>query len=197
MQKDSGEITIEWKDSLPGDFSFKDEWSYKENVFKNEFGELICDGFCEENIDRFYEKDGHLKKDSITAFYKILDTTHVYHSLKSETNCYEWGGSDDFKIVKVTKETFDGFSSCNAGTHASLKLVIEGDKCLPLIELKSVMRTEPGTTTYHANGGQIQIDKGLLQKGILKAEFNFNFDHQIGKDSVIYWKGKIFAYINK
>ena len=32
-------ITIEWVDNLSGDFSFTNNWSYPEGVYKNEYGQ--------------------------------------------------------------------------------------------------------------------------------------------------------------
>lgn len=42
LKLNTGEILITWQDSIAGDFSFKED--YPEGVYKNEFGQLSCDG---------------------------------------------------------------------------------------------------------------------------------------------------------
>jgi hypothetical protein len=36
-------IPIEWADSIDADFSFADRWRYDEGIFRNEYGQLVCD----------------------------------------------------------------------------------------------------------------------------------------------------------
>ena len=39
-------IEIKWVSNIKGDFSFNTKWSYSEGIYKNEFGQLSCHGFC-------------------------------------------------------------------------------------------------------------------------------------------------------
>jgi hypothetical protein len=154
---------------------------------------VSCDGFCPERADVMKDKKGKLIEDSLEAFYKLVDTTHQFHSLSSETNCYEWAGSDHFKMTRIGADAFEGFSACNAATHCSLKLVIEKNTCLPLISLTSIVPN--GSETFQCKGGQIEIDTLLFAKGIMKANFNFNFEDKKDSTKALFWKGKIYAPI--
>lgn len=65
----SGEIEISWVDNLPGDFSFAKNWDYPEGVYRNEFGQLSCDGLCPQEVDRMMDENGKIYEDSFTAFF--------------------------------------------------------------------------------------------------------------------------------
>ena len=65
------EIQITWADNLLGDFSFKENWEYLEGVYKNEFGQLSCDGFCPPETDQMKDKNGKIFEDSLAAFYQL------------------------------------------------------------------------------------------------------------------------------
>jgi hypothetical protein len=192
VKKQPGEIDIIWKKEIPGNFSFKDEWSYPEGVYKNNFGQLSCDGFCPERVDAMKDKNGKLIKDSLEHFYKLVDTTHQYHSFRSETNAYEWSGNEYFKMTRIGHDAFEGYSMCDAGTHSSLKLVIDKSVCLPLVSLNSI--TSSGLHTYHCKGGQIEIDTLLFAKGVMKANFDFRFENKTDS-TPMYWKGQIYTPI--
>lgn len=191
---ESGEIEISWVDNVSGDFSFTRNWDYPEGVYKNEFGQLSCDGLCPQEINRMKEENGKIYEDSLTAFYKLVDTTHRFHSIQSEAWTYEWAGTNFVTVTKKNKDRTICYTHNNAATHSSLILIILKNKCIPTIELNSV--TPTGTKTYHCKGGQIEIDKSLWKKGILKANFDFVFDHTENPDKPMYWKGKIYANID-
>ena len=87
-------IKIQWVDNLPGDFSFSKKWDYPEGIYKNEFGQLSCDGICQEEVYAMMDSAGKIYKDSLAAFYKIVDTAHQYHSIKADAWCYEYAGTD-------------------------------------------------------------------------------------------------------
>ena len=190
----SGEIGISWVNNLTGDFSFTKNWDYPEGVYKNEFGQLSCDGLCPQEIDRMKDKNGKIYEDSLIAFYKLVDTTHQFHSIQSDAWTYEWAGTNFVTVKKKNADTTICYTQNNVSTHSSLILTIIKDKCIPTIELNSV--TPTGIKTYNCKGGQIEIDKSLWKKGILKANFDFVFDHTENSDKPMYWKGKIYANID-
>lgn len=192
---ESGEIEISWVDNSSGDFSFTRNWDYPEGVYENEFGQLSCDGLCPQEIIRMKDENGKIYEDSLTAFYKLVDTTHRFHSIQSEAWTYEWAGTNFVTVTKKNKDTTICYTHNNAATHSSLILIIVKNKCIPTIELNSV--TPTGRKTYHCKGGEIEIDKSLWKKGILKANFDFVFDHTENPDKPMYWKGKIYANIDK
>ena len=191
----SDEIKISWVDNLSGDFSFKEKWDYPEGVYKNEFGQLSCDGLCPPEIDRMKDENGRIYDDSLVAFYQDVDTTHLFHTLQSEACCYEWAGTNFATAKRKNKDTIIFFTHNNISTHSSLNLTITKSKCVPTIVLNSIVNNSTGTKTYYCKVGKIKIDKNLWKKGILKAKFNFTFNHKENPEMKMYWKGKIYANI--
>ena len=190
----SGEIEISWIENLTGDFSFIKNWDYPEGVYKNDFGQLSCDGLCPPEIDRMIDENGKIYKDSLNVFYKLVDTTHQFHSIQSDAWTYEWAGTNFVTANRKNADTTICFTHNNVGTHASLILTITKNKCIPIIELNSI--TPSGTKIYNCKSGQIEIDKSCWEKGILKANFDFTFDHKKKPSERMYWKGKIYATID-
>jgi hypothetical protein len=125
----------------------------------------------------------------------LVDTTHQPHTLQSEAWCYEWAGTDFIHAAKTNTDTIKCYTLTNAATHCSLQLAIVNDVCKPIIELISVAK--PGRQLYFCKGGQIQMDKQLWTKGVLKANFDFTFHHPENPTQPMYWKGKIYTTINE
>lgn len=194
LKLNTGEILITWHDSIAGDFSFKDNWSYPEGVYKNEFGQLSCDGLCPEEIDRMQDENGRIYDDSLKAFYQLVDTTHEFHSIQSEARTYEWAGTDFITVERVSKDTVICYTQNNTATHSSLDLIIVKDIVKPTIILNSI--TPTGTKIHICKSGQIKIDRNLWDKGIMKAEFDFIFDDKENPSEPMYWKGKIYTRQN-
>ncbi len=78
----------------------------------------------------------------------------------------------------------------------SLQLKLFGNKCVPVIVLNSIASME-GNPVYIWKDGQISIDSVLLKKGILKAQFDFKFKHDENPKQDMFWKGSIYANVNK
>ena len=188
-----GEIPLKWVENLAGDFSFKDNWDYPEGVFRNEFGQLSCDGICLPEIDKMKDENGKIYEDFLELFYQLVDTTHIFHSIKSDVWAYEWVGTNHIIAEKINKDTIICFTQNNAATHSSLNLIITKNMVKPTIILNSIIRKN-GLKTYHCKSGQMLIDKKLWNKGILKATFDFEFYNNEGFDKM-YWKGNIYAKI--
>jgi hypothetical protein len=186
------QVQIQWAEKLGGDFSFQTQWSYPEGVFRNESGQLSCDGFCPEGIYAMM-KNGRIIADSIDRFYPRVDTSHQFHTIECEASCYEWAGADFIKAEQQGPGAIRCYTLENSATHCSLILEITGDRCIPRIELRSI--ASPGIMTYHCTGGYLKIDKGSWKQRIIKAEFNFDFFNSDEPDNLIFWKGKIFAKI--
>lgn len=192
----SGEIRINWTNKLSGDFSFKEKWDYPEGVYKNDFGQLSCDGLCPPEIERMKDEKGRIYEDSLKAFYRLVDTTRQFHSIQSEAWAYEWAGANFITATRKNKDTIACFTHNNVATHSSLFLTITKEKCIPKIELNSIIGST-GTKTYTCKRGQIEIDKNLWDKGILKARFDFVFDHKENPNKPMFWKGKLYTEIKK
>lgn len=188
-------ILIKWVDNIDNDFSFKDEWSYPEGVYKNKFGQLSCDGICPTEIDRMKNEEGKIYPDSFEAFYAIVDTTHIFHSIKSEVWAYEWAGTDFMTFKKQADNSILGQSSCNVATHSSLNIQIKNDSVSAWIDFNSI--TDIGKHIFPLKQGQIRIDKPLFENGVIKAEFDLKFINTLDIDREIYWKGLIYSKIEK
>jgi len=191
-KKKKGQIKIEWKNSISGDFSFKDNWQYPEGIYTNEFGQLSCDGLCPTEVDRMKDENGQVFSDSLDAFYQLVDTTHQFFSIQSVAWCYEWAGTNIINVTKINKDTVFCVTQTNAATHSSLHLVIAQTICTPTIELTSI-NSVSGNRTYKCKSGAITIDRTFWERGILKAEFDFTFLHEEDPKRPMYWKGKIYA----
>lgn len=188
-------ITIQWIDNLKGDFDFRIEWSYPEGVYRNEYGQLSCDGFCPEGTESMKDGEGKIYPDSLTRFYQLVDTARQFHSILCEAWCYEWAGTDFITAKQTDKSRIICSTQTNAGTHCSLIIEIGNDTCFPRIELNSI--STPGLKTFFCKGGFIKIDKNFWIRGILKAEFNFNFNNTDEPDRKMFWKGKIYTMIGR
>ena len=122
------------------------------------------------------------------------DTTHLFHSIKSEAWTYEWGGTDFITAERINKDSVVCFTENNAATHSSLNLVITKNTVKPTIVLNSI--ADINTIIYNCKSGEMSIDKNRWKEGILKATFDFDFYHT--EDSTkMYWKGDIYAKIEK
>jgi hypothetical protein len=185
-----GEIPLQWVENLTGDFSFKDNWSYPEGVYRNEFGQLSCDGLCPPETDEMKDEYGKIHEDSLESFYQFIDTTHLYHSLKSEAQTDEWAGTDYMMAERISRDTIVCFTQNNAATHSSLNLMISRNTVLPTIVVTGISR-DSGTKIYNCTGGEMVIDKKSWNEGILKATFDFEFHHS----EKMYWRGNIYAVI--
>ncbi|MBK8807837.1 MAG: hypothetical protein IPO21_14785 [Bacteroidales bacterium] len=189
------QIKIQWIDNLTGDFDFRTKWSYPEDVYRNKYGQLSCDGFCPKETESMKDSDGKINPDSLIRFYRLVDTTHQFHSISCEAWCYEWSGTYFITAKQTNKNQIICSTQTNAGTHCSLIFEINYDTCIPRIELNPI--SAPGLKTYFCKGGFIKIDRDSWAKGILKAEFNFDFNNKDEPDQKMFWKGKIYTMIEK
>ncbi|WP_280647231.1 MULTISPECIES: hypothetical protein [unclassified Dysgonomonas] len=187
-------VRIEWVDNLQGDFSFTERWSYPENVFRNDYGELVCDGICDDVLFSMRDTDGRILPDSIERYYQLLDTTHYYHTIESDADCYEWDGTDFAYAHRSSNDTVYCYTACGVSTHSSLRFMITEDNCIPSIELNSI--ADGGIKYYNGKNGWIRIDRTLWQKNILKAEFDFTFDNSDDIENPMRWKGRIYTKID-
>jgi hypothetical protein len=93
-------IRIKWVANLNGNFSFRHKWEYPEGVFRNKYGQISCDGFCPDEIESMMDKNGKIIRDSLKAFYKLVDTAHIPYSISSSAWCYEWSGTEFIDAIK-------------------------------------------------------------------------------------------------
>ncbi len=186
---------IEWVDKMEGDFTFTNKWSYPEGVYLNQFGQLSCDGFCPIEIDEMKDDQGKILKDSLEAFYEIIDTTHLFHSLKSESSTYEFGEANFISAIENANGKIRIISETNIGIHSSLKIEIEQSKFSALIDFASIITS--GNHSFKMKKGNLQIDKSYWEKGILKGTFDLSFENTLEANKELFWRGKMFKEIEK
>lgn len=189
------EIKIEWTDTLLGDFSFKENWSYPEGIYVNDFGQVSCDGFCPEGTDQLLDNNGKIRSGKLKAYYELVDTTHQFHSIQCDAWCYEWDGTNIIEAKQINTDSVVCNTMMSMSTHCSLHMCIADDYCYPSIQLASIAAT--GNIIYKCIGGYIKIDKECWKKGIVKAEFDFQFYHTEDPNVPMYWKGMIYTKIQK
>lgn len=186
-------IKIQWTDSLNDDYDFIKNWNYPDGIYRNNYGQLSCDGLCPDETEFMKDKNGKIYLDSLTRFYQLVDTTHLFHSILCEAWCYEWAGTDFITAKQMNKNQIICSTKTNIMTHCCLILEIDENTCIPVIELNSISASV--LKTYYCKTGYIKIDKDSLKNGILKAEFNFDFNNTDELDRKMYWKGKIYTTI--
>lgn len=189
----NGWIKIDQVDELTGDFSFKEQWSYPEGVYRNSFGQLSCDGICPPGIEKMMDMEGRIFEDSLQAFYQLVDTTHRYHSIKSEAWAYEWSTSDFINVKEQDDGALTGQTEYNASTHSSLNFTIRGDSLTAWIELASIV--DSPMRKFPLLKGIFKIEKKGLEEGVLKAKFDLTFDNTLEKGKKMYWKGLVYSRI--
>ena len=196
-QRIAAPITIKWVNSLPGDFSFTKNWSYPLGVERKSDGRAGCadGGFCPDRCYPMLDSNGIVLKDSTKIFYELLDTIRQFHSIKSQAWCYEWAGTDFIEVFQNNLDTVYCFTATGIATHCSLKLQLVKNICYATIDLNSIVRG--GSEIFYCTDGFITVDKLLWKKGIMKAVFNFNFEHKKNPKEPMYWKGKIYSKTSK
>jgi len=186
-------IPVKWVKNLSGDFAFANNWSYPEGVYKNEFGQISCDGLCPAEIEVMKDSTGQIYEDSLQAFYEFIDTTHQMHSIQCEAWCYAGAGTDFIEVIRKSEDTVYCSTMTSIGTHCSLNIEIIGDTRFAVIDLESIV--QGGDVNFYCTSGYISINKKYWKEGIMKAEFSFNFGHIENPQKPIFWKGKIYAKI--
>ena len=192
-QTSSRPTKINWVNNINDNFSFTKKWSYPEGVYKNKYGQLVCDGFCPEGIENMTDRNNRINKDSLKAYYQIVDTSHLFHTISCDAWCYEWAGIDFINVFRISDDTLYCATQLNAATHCSLQLIISNDTCIAIINLLSIVAGRKAK--YFCTNGEITIDKNLLKQGFFKAKFNFNFAHPENPKKAIFWRGKIYTAI--
>ena len=191
----SKKIIITWVDSVAGDYSFNHEWSYASQGLINKYGQFICDGDCPGEICGMRDSTGKIYQDSIAAYYRKIDTTHLFHSIKCDAWCYEFGECDFIDVISNHDSTLHLATAINVATHCSLNLTIKNGICVPTIKLISIIRG--GDAIYYCKTGYLKIDKLFWKKQILKGEFSFDFYHPENPKQKMFWKGNIYIDISK
>ena len=190
------QVDFVWVDSLEGDFSFTQEWTYPEGVYLNQWGQLSCDGICPMEIDRMKDDQGRIFEDSLSAFYSIVDTNHRYFTHEGIVRTYEYGECN-YAFAKELNGKIHVQTEVNVSTHTSLHIVFDAE-INPETEFKiyliynSIRNTKP--IVYLAQSGSLEISKKMFKEGILKMSFDLKFeDISNNTEFEQTWKGKILV----
>jgi len=191
-------IKIEWVENLNGDFSFNKKWSYREGIYRNQNGDLRLDTGLfslefEKMINRMKDETGEVYKDSLTEYYKIIDTTHIFYSIKSEAKVYENTVYNHMEFSRMGNGEIKGETINNISGYSHLHIKLENDYCYAWNDYKSIF--DLGNHIFNLKSGRILIDKSLFKQGIIKAEFDFNFKNTLELKKKLFWKGKIYSKI--
>lgn len=134
------------------------------------------------------DSTGRIYRDSLSAFYALVDTTHHFHSLQGEAQCDEYAGAD-YLVARRQHDTIVCYSLCNAATHCSLHLSITGNHCTAELKLQSIV--DGNRQTYKGKNGFIRIDRSAWNQDTLRAEFDIEFEKDRFSGKHVSWKGKI------
>ncbi len=196
LQKQPREkVKVDFINQLHGDFSFAQNWSYPLGVERKEDGKAGCadGGFCPERCYNMLDSNGIVLKDSATLFYRLLDTSHLYHTLLCEANAYEFAGADYFHVYKDSGKFF-GFSETGIATHSSLELDYRNGRLKAFVVLNSIMQSN-GKQIFNATSGYLKIDRTYFNRDTLKAFFDFQFYNHLEPKNPLWWKGWIYSPI--
>jgi hypothetical protein len=188
------ELFLIWIDSLSGDFSFTEGWSYAEGVYKNEWNQLSCDGLCASEIYEMIDSTGRIYEDSLQVFYELVDTSHQYHTLYCESNCNEFSGTNFIEVKKFGTDSLHAFTQNNVSTHCSLQIWLVQKKYITVTStLNSIIKE--GNVSYVCVDGFIEIEKTAFDNGFFKSSFHFKLVNESHSDDIIWWTGKTYSPI--
>ncbi|MFT5821684.1 MAG: hypothetical protein ACI8ZM_002938 [Crocinitomix sp.] len=186
-------IPLQFVQNLDGDFSFTKNWDYDWGVYVNQYGQLSCDGFCP---DRAYEMkvDGKIPEDSLAAFYQLVDTSHLHHTMSSVALMYEFTGCDYIYIKRDSMNRIVGETGITPGTHSTLNFEIEKGQCEIWAHYNSISAQKP--RNFPLKSGFIKLDLGAYEVDTIKAQFDLTFQNTLESDMALTWKGLIYAPID-
>lgn len=188
-------VPLRWTDSLAGDFSFTRKWDYPGDISFNQEGQPVCNAFCPPQTETMTDRNGIIYSDSLDAYYALIDTAHLSHTISCNAWCYEWAGANYIDVFAADSDSVICITGTGAGTHCRLQLIITADSCIPTIELQSI--ATPGKKLFHCTEGSITIDRTDWKNDTLKARFSFAFHNSIEPGKPVFWNGKIKTAIRQ
>ncbi len=187
-QKSTDKIDLIWEEHLEGDFSFTEQWKYPEYVYRNQWGQLSCDGLCPEESWDMKDSTGRIKEDSLSRFYELVDTTHQYFNVSCETRCYEVLDVH-YASCSGTADSILCSTHCNMATHSSLSISIVDGEATAWIHFNSITNIEP--MFFYCSDGMVTVDQYALKEGVFKAIFDLKFRNTLEPEKPLFWKGKM------
>jgi hypothetical protein len=189
-------IPVQMVDEIEADFSFIQNWDYEIGVYKNRHGQLSCDGFCPEETDAM-KVDGKIIEDSLTAFYELVDTSHLHHTMKCEATMYEWTGCNYIYVSRDTNNYIIAETGITPGTHSTLHFRIYNGKAEVWAHYNSISTLKP--RNFPLKSGDIKVEKQAYESDTIKAQFDLTFSNTLESDPgfELSWNGLIYAVIQE
>jgi len=185
-------VPITWVKGFDKDFKFASTWHYADHIYRNAYGQLSCDGLCPPETEAMKDSTGRIYTDSLQSFYALVDTSHHYRSIECEARYREWAGAEEVAVRTDSSGALVVATQMGIGTHCSFRLHILGDSCMASVYLLSII--PKNDELAWARSGFIRIDPALWKKGVLKAEFYFDFSRPGQKKQEAYfWSGRIYT----
>ena len=171
------EIQIRWVDDLPGDFSFRDNWSYPERADTTRlFHSMESEGENNKWTSplRFSTMREGLQPDEFRMVRFRADFISVERIHQDTVICFAMNRDSSCLSLVIAENTVSATMESNGKAPSSGKIF------------------------YYCSKGKMAIDKNLWEQGILKATFDFRFDDkETAPYGHTYWRGKIYTEIKK
>jgi hypothetical protein len=188
-------IEIEWVDQIDDNFEFASHWECNAGVSLNRHGQLSCDGLCPQRSHAMKDKNGEVFADSLTAFYSIVDTSHQFYTLRSESNAYEFLDANFASATRISNGVTLCYSHPSIATHSALQLAFKENEATAFIDFNST--TDIERMIFLCIGGVIKMDGEAFKSGMIKAEFDLQFFNALDEANPIFWKGVICTEIER
>lgn len=188
------EIPVLWKSISSSDYRFHEEWSYPLGVYVNQSGQVSCDGFCPIEVDVMKDDQGRIYDDSLPAFYQIVDTTHLPHTIHcTSTSMYEFAGTDFIHFTQHEGQLI-GITEGSPATHSMLSIRIKESVCSASVRYLSIVSDRP-EMIFAMNNGRMILDPIAYEQGIIKGFFDFRFQNDFEPTVPLQWSGFLYAPI--
>ena len=200
---DMGLFTIEWLDLPDSSFAFRKNWKYDEFVSKDDEGHFHNNSG--DVPDNMRDRNGNILKDSLAPFFKIVDTTHYFHTLYSETNHLPEFGDAFYASAEhlAGNDTTFCYTHDNISTHSSLYFALIGDLKQVKLVCNSIIAKENDKNNGHyvftSDKFYLTIDPTAWKRDTLKACFTVYFQDTIyhKNPTEMSWTGKIYTPISR
>jgi len=191
-REDTGvSIQISWFSELKGDFTFANEWEYAPNIEENEFDQIICTE-CPSRAKKMINRNGRIIADSLSAYYKLVDSTRHYRNLQARCTAYDWTEAKTIYVRKYGDFILEGHTENDSTSNSRIFFRIKDNLLTAWIFYKK----NGVTKIYPMTGGKFFADSREFAQGTLKATFSFTFLNENNSIKALYFSGKMLAKIH-
>ena len=184
-------IEISWFTELKGDFAFANEWEYAPHVEENEFDQIICTE-CPPRAQKMYNRNGRIIGDSLSGYYKLVDSTRHYRNLQARCTAYDWKEAKTIFVRKYGDFIIEAHTENDSTSNSRIFIRIKDNLLTAWIFYKKNRNTK----IYPLSGGKFFADSREFAQGRLKATFSLTFQNEGSKIKALYFSGKMLAKIH-